>query len=70
MRAGRDAVDRDAVAHELHRGDHGERGDAGLGGAVVGLADVAVDARRRAVLMMRRVERLAGLGLLAPVADA
>ena len=41
---GADGVDRHAVAAELERGDVGEGGDAGLGGAVVGLAGVAVDA--------------------------
>jgi len=35
------------------RRDHAERGDARLGRAVVGLADVAVDAGADVVLMMR-----------------
>ena len=41
---GRDGVDGHAVAGHLQGDDVGERGDAGLGRAVVGLAGVAVDA--------------------------
>ena len=62
-----DGVDGDAVAGQLHGGDDREGGDAGLGRAVVGLADVAVDARRREVLMMRASTVSPRLDLLAPV---
>ena len=51
--AGRDGVDGHPVAGDLEGGDRGERRDAGLGGAVVGLTGVAVDARHRVVLMIR-----------------
>ena len=44
--AGGQAVAGHAVLDQLHGRDEGERGDAGLGCAVVGLSDVAVDARR------------------------
>ena len=43
---GGQAVDGHAVADQLLGCDHREGGDAGLGRAVVGLADVAVDPRR------------------------
>ena len=42
-----DRVDAHAVALELVRGDQGQRGDAGLGGAVVGLAGVGHERARR-----------------------
>ena len=61
------AVGGDAVAAELDRSDLGERGDAGLGGAVVGLAGVGVDARHRSGVDQPRVDGLAGLGTLSPV---
>ena len=44
---GRDRVGAHAVAAELEPADDRERGDAGLGRAVVGLARVAEHARRR-----------------------
>ena len=44
-RPGRDGVDRDAVVLELTGEDDRQGGDAGLGGAVVGLAGVAEEAR-------------------------
>ena len=50
--AGAMALHAHAVAVELHLGDDRQRGDAGLRGAVVGLADVAEQPRRR-----RRVDR-------------
>ena len=67
QRGRRDGVHRDAVALELHGGDDGEGGDAGLGRAVVGLAHVAVDARGRRGVDDAGVVRLAGLGAVAPV---
>src|SRR5690606_29972380 len=54
----------------LERRDDGEGGDAGLGRAVVGLADVAVDARRRRGVDDAAVDLLAGLRLLAPVGSS
>ena len=68
QRRGRDGVDGDAVAAQLARGDDGEGGDAGLGRAVVGLADVAVDARRGAGVDDAALDRPADLlALVAPV---
>ena len=64
---GGDGVDGDAVAGQLLGGDDREAGDAGLGGAVVGLADVAVDARRRRRVDDAGVDLVAGLRPLAPV---
>ena len=64
---GGDGVDGDAVAAELHGRDDREAGDAGLGRAVVGLAHVAVDARRRRRVDDAGVVGLAGLGALPPV---
>ena len=67
---GRHGVDGDAVAGDLQGGDVGERGDAGLGRAVVRLPGVAVDAADTdVVLMIRPLTGLPGLGLLAPVGD-
>ena len=62
-----DGVHGDAVALQLHGGDDGERGDPRLGGPVVGLAHVAVDARGRRGVDDAGVVRLAGLGAVAPV---
>ena len=64
---GRDGVGADAVAGQLLRADLGERGDAGLGGAVVRLAGVGEQARRGRRVDDRGVDGLAGLGLLPPV---
>ena len=66
-RAGCDRVGGDAVAAELLGGDQRERGDAGLGRAVVGLTGVAVDARHRRRVDQAGVVGLAGLGPVAPV---
>ncbi len=62
-----DGVDGDAVPGELVGGDDRERGDARLGRAVVGLADVAVDARRRRGVDEAPVDLLSRLRPLAPV---
>ena len=62
-RAGGDRVAGDAVAGTFHRDDGGERGDARLRGAVVGLAEVAEQTRRR-----RGADDVAGALGLAPVA--
>ena len=61
-RGGGDRVGRDPAARALHGDDRGERGDAGLGGAVVALAEVAQQTRRR-----RRVDDVARLALGLPV---
>ena len=66
-RRGGDAVHGDAVAGQLVGGDDRERGDPGLGRAVVGLADVAVDARRRRGVDEAGVDVLAGLRPVTPV---
>ena len=66
-RRGRDRVRAHAVATELFGDDHRERGDAGLGGAVVRLADVAEQSRGRRRVDDRRLDGVPGLGLLAPV---
>ena len=63
----RDGIHRHAVAGELECGDHREGGDAGLGCAVVRLADVAVDARHRGRIDDATVDRVTGLLTIAPV---
>ena len=62
-----DGVDRDVVAGHLQRDDVGERGDAGLGRAVVRLAGLAVDAADRRGVDDPPGDGLARLALLAPV---
>ncbi len=64
-----DGVDGDSVATELPGGDHGHCRDAGFGGAVVGLADVAVDTRRGSRVDDPGVVGLTGLRAVAPVLD-
>src|SRR5581483_6226585 len=67
-RRGRDGIDGDAVAAQLARGDDGEGGYAGLGRPVVGLPDVAVDARGGARVDDAALHRPAdALALVAPV---
>jgi hypothetical protein len=63
----RDGVRGDAVASQFGRLDHGQRGDRGLCGAVVGLPDAAHEAGARTGVDDPRVHRGAGLGLVAPV---
>src|SRR6476646_3475645 len=62
QRSRRDRVGGHAVAAQLEGGDDREAGDAHLGGAVVRLARVAVDARHRARVDEACVVRLPGLG--------
>src|SRR6185295_10934475 len=66
-RAGCDRVDGDAVAAELARGDDRERRDAGLGGAVVGLPGVAVDARNGRRVDETSIDALTLLRAIAPI---
>ena len=66
-RARGDRVDGDAVAGQLVADDLREGGDAGLGGAVVRLAGVAVDARHRRGVDDPGVVRGTRLGPVAPV---
>src|SRR5581483_10599897 len=66
-RVRREAVDGDAVARELLRGDDREGGDSGFRGAVVRLPDVAEDARRAGRVDDARMQLLAGLRALAPI---
>ena len=61
------ALAQHAVAAELEPADDRERGDAGLGRAVVGLARVAEHTRRRRRVDDAPVDRRAGLRLVAPV---
>ena len=65
--AGAIALHAHAVAVELHLGDDRQRRDAGLRRAVVGLADVAEQPRRRRRVDHRRLHRRARLGQVAPV---
>ena len=60
-------VDGGAVPAELHGGGDRERGDGGLGRAVVRLARVAVEADRRHGVDGAGVDRRTGLRALAPV---
>src|SRR5689334_10096654 len=60
---GRNRIHRDAVAAQFARRDHRERGDARFRRTVVGLADIAVDARYRGRRDDARIDRSAlGLG--------
>ena len=63
----RDRVRPHAVPAELHRADLRERRDTGLGRAVVGLARVADQTRRRRRVHDRCLDLFAGFRLLAPV---
>src|SRR5436190_12371001 len=64
---GGDGVRADAVPAELEGRDVRERRDAGLRRAVVCLARVAEQARRRRGVNDRRLHLLAGLALLPPI---
>ena len=66
-RARGQTINRHTVFHQFHRRDYAHGGDAGFGCAVVGLADVAVDARRRSGVDDASIVHLAGLRTLAPI---
>jgi hypothetical protein len=65
--AGRDRVDRHAVLLELTTEHDRQRGDAGLGGGVVGLTGVAEQSRLARRVDDPPVDLLAGLAALAPI---
>ncbi len=42
---GRDRIDGDAIARQFHRSNDGKGRNTRLSGAIVGLTDIAIDAR-------------------------
>src|SRR5579875_3185401 len=65
---GRKRVNGDAIAPQLQRGDDSKGSDTSLGGTIVGLADITIDARGRRGVNQAPLHRLPFLlKTLAPV---